>query len=561
MAAEAVLFDFENPAEAKDWTMLEPPESEFKEPAALVQATPAGATSGRSALMIIFAGGHLPAVSTKTLSVTDWMPYAVLRVDVTVDRPTVVGFRALQQKSARFTGWARQVTRWQKVVALKPGKTTVTGVLHPNEFSPLRADLGKVVAFDIFACDPAAGQTIFVDNIRLGTDLPAEFAPAPGIKTDLGVYPQPEPPKLPPAGGTIVDPTFGTTILRVTDETDGPSSTIAYSYWPTFNKDSTLFHLSSGGVAMLYRFDPKAFRILGKEPLFAKDPAFPGVGAFWEDSTWSGTDPKVLLCHAGPRLLAYNVETKKFTLIKDFSKDIPDQYLWQISRSTDDRVFGFTTKKNETYEETGCLVWRRDIDKIVLKQAAGALDEVQVDKTGRYCLIKTGQQGAGVIEARIVDLDTGKIEDLVDNEPDYSCGGHSDNGQGLVVAADNWRPATTFRRFATPHRHYMVMDAGSGHYSMLADDERWVLASLYGGEDAPPERWGTFAQEIYLMATDGSQRVRRLAHHFSAVKGYWDTPRANISRDGRFVAFTSNWARPGRFDVFILQVPDASKDR
>jgi hypothetical protein len=47
-----------------------------------------------------------------------------------------------------------------------------------------------------------------------------------------------------------------------------------------------------------------------------------------------------------------------------------------------------------------------------------------------------------------------------------------------------------------------------------------------------------------------------MAHHFSVYDGdYYESPRADISRDGRFVAFTSNWGVPGgRLDVFILKI-------
>ncbi|MCL5744312.1 MAG: Ig domain-containing protein, partial [Acidobacteria bacterium] len=37
---------------------------------------------------------------------------------------------------------------------------------------------------------------------------------------------------------------------------------------------------------------------------------------------------------------------------------------------------------------------------------------------------------------------------------------------------------------------------------------------------------------------------------------YWASPRADISKDGRFIAFTSNWGVPdGRTDVFVIRVP------
>ncbi|HKP87893.1 MAG TPA: Ig and FN3 domain-containing protein, partial [Blastocatellia bacterium] len=59
------------------------------------------------------------------------------------------------------------------------------------------------------------------------------------VITDKNVYPEPPAPALPAAGGTFRDPVFGTTIMRVTDERDGPFNVTNYSYYPSFNKDST----------------------------------------------------------------------------------------------------------------------------------------------------------------------------------------------------------------------------------------------------------------------------------------------------------------------------------
>jgi len=84
---------------------------------------------------------------------------------------------------------------------------------------------------------------------------------------------------------------------------------------------------------------------------------------------------------------------------------------------------------------------------------------------------------------------------------------------------------------------------------MLAEDERGAVVSFYGdGGD------GVFHREIVQLATDGSERVRRLAHHRSVFSEYYDSPRANASRDRCFVAFTSNWGGSGRRDVFVLNL-------
>jgi len=66
------------------------------------------------------------------------------------------------------------------------------------------------------------------------------------------------------------------------------------------------------------------------------------------------------------------------------------------------------------------------------------------------------------------------------------------------------------------------------------------------------------------IAMDGSQRIRRLFHHRSIVNeqspgtdGYWAEPKVTISRDGRYIAFTSNWGNSGRYDLFIARIEPA----
>ena len=379
---------------------------------------------------------------------------------------------------------------------------------------------------------------------------------SPGVKTDRAVYPEPPLPRLPKAGGTFSDPTFGTRIMRVTDEADGRFCNNAYSYWPSFNQNSTRFFIWCGDKPMLYRFHPDAFKISGKEPLFQKK-APSRYTPRWEDAIWSGTDPDVLFCHEGLNLWGYNVATRTYRLVKNFAAELPPGHLRQMSRSLDDNVFAFSLQDPQ-WKVTGFLAYRRDRDRMVLKQdARQGLDEVQLDKTGRYLVIKTGMQGKGRIEVRVADLKTGKMEELTDNQPDFAPG-HSDNGRGTIVGADNWKNRITFRKLSTPHQFHSLLDLRSDwsqdyHISMLANREGWALVSFYVGNNLPSS--GVFRNEILLVRIDGSQRVIRLAHHRTVYREYWDSPRANISRDGRFAVFTSNWGGSNRRDVFILKVP------
>jgi len=383
-----------------------------------------------------------------------------------------------------------------------------------------------------------------------------------GIKHDYGTYPVPPAPALPAAGGIVIDPTFETRIMRLTDANDGPNCINAYSYWPTFNINSTRLMVHNGIAPLLYQFDPVQFKILSKAVWDTPTPIGGSIG--WEDAIWSGSDPDVIYAHdnLGMHLWAYNVATKTYTQVFDLTDQYNrGDYLWQMSKAvTTDNVFAFT-RRDARYNVVGYLVWRRDRNQVVYDVTTNQLDEVQVDKSGRYLVVKTGQQGAGAIEVQVVDLKTLTVENLTDNGPDYAPG-HSDNGNRIVVGADNWRNQVTFRTLAHPHSLYTLISYESDwtqdyHISMLADNEKWVLLSSYSGETGTPD--GPFHDEIYQVATDGSGSVRRLAHHFSIYGGdYYASPRADISRDGRLIAFTSNWGiEGGRKDVFILKIPKA----
>ena len=375
--------------------------------------------------------------------------------------------------------------------------------------------------------------------------------------TDKNPRTIPSPPSLPAAGGTFVDPTFCQTIMRVTDANDGTDCHSFYSYWPTFNVDSTRFIYACDNNPRLGQFNPTSFSITSKGNLFDAGQLFLST----EDAIWSGSDANVLYGHEGPRLWAYNVVSRAYTQVKDFSAQIPSGgYVWQMSKSTDDNVFAFTVR-NSGDQAIGYLAWRKNPDTILRNDSLANIDEVQLDKTGRYLAVKA--DFGAPLDFRAIDLQTASMVTLTNGAPDYSPG-HSDNGQAIVVGYDNWLNRYTQRSYPTildpntPHAFSTVIDLNdwsqASHLSMLANNESWCVISNYTspGSDATGN---ALRQEIFQAATDGSQNVRRLAHHHSVYRDYYDTPRANISRDGKFIAFTSNWGSTTRRDVFFLKVP------
>lgn len=383
------------------------------------------------------------------------------------------------------------------------------------------------------------------------------------IITDLGIYPPPAPLALPAAGGSFTDPTFGTEILRVTDEADGTENEHGYSYWQCFNADNSIVYVYSvNGIKTLYDLDTAALTISNKRSAFPT--LIDGESPLGEDQIWDAENKNIIYCHTYKNIVAYNVSDNTYSIIKNLEGFIPNnEYVYQMSMSEDATKFAFSRKRLTDYNVSGYLVYDVTTDS-VYSITETHIDEVQLNKAGTYLWVKTDKQGEGVIQSQIINLATWEKEELTDNGPDFAPG-HGDVGLDFIVGADNWENRLLYRKFDNPHTFYSVWnfegDWGQDvHVSQLATNENWILISCYMASTGYPFS-GLIENEILQVSTDGLMSVRRLCHHQSDYIGsgnnYWASPRASISRDGRFVIFSSNWGNLDRTDVFIMKIPAA----
>jgi len=410
------------------------------------------------------------------------------------------------------------------------------------------------------------------------------------LKSDRNVYRKPPLPQLPRAGGKFIDPVFGTEIMRATDESDGPAPGLGtyYSHWPTFNADNTRLLIRKGhsGDAILKTFDPVNFRLgAGREVLLTEYPR--GFGLSWESSIWSHNNPEVIYTFAndlkgGMRLYAYNVVGKKFTLLKDFSflsRGRPD-YLHQMNMSADDDVFSWShMRTGHNGDPVAYLVWRRSSDKVLFDTPNTMdLNEVHIDKSGHWLNIPLNKPLPDGDAMEFLNLDTAALTKIVRGAPDYKPG-HGDLGTDCVVGFDAWGDGLTWRRLSAPHavRHVFFFRTAIGknggvtdwthdfHGTMLADNEDWITIATYHDPPATQIGSGIYDDEILQISLDGSERIRRVCHTRSVyddkteTTGYWSAPKPTISRDGRFIAFTSNWENSGRYDLFIVRIDPAPR--
>jgi hypothetical protein len=405
------------------------------------------------------------------------------------------------------------------------------------------------------------------------------------IRTDHRVYPKPPLPTLPRAGGKFTDPVFGTEIMRATDESDGaaPGLGTYYSHWPTFNSNNTRLLIRKGetGEAIIKQFDPVNFRLgAGYVTLPGALPA--GGGPEWESSIWSNTDPNIIYTFSGfydggMRLFSYNIATKTFRLIKDFKAlSGGNDYLKQMYMSADDDVFCWLHhRQGNEGEPIGYIVYKRSIDKVLFHNSArefvGGINEVHVDKSGKWLHIVIPTKQADGTSTRFLNLQTGEYQALrreVDHPP-----GHGDMGTETIIGFDNYTDGISLRNLNNVHsfKQMLTFNTVGGvvdwtndfHGTMLANDEGWITIGTYDDPDINLPDSGVFEDEIIQVALDGSQRIRRICHtrcsidNRSPATGYTATPKPTISKDGRFIAFTSNWEKSGRYDLFIARIEPA----
>jgi hypothetical protein len=372
--------------------------------------------------------------------------------------------------------------------------------------------------------------------------------------SDLGTHPEPALPALPAAGGTLLDTVFGTTIMRLTDANDGSDCRVEYSYWPTFNADSTKVKALcvTGGMdrTRIWNFNPATFQRGTQLPIM---PMLPHS----TDPIWSDTAPDVLYGHSTSNLLlSYNVVTQAMPTVKDFTSVVPSGgRIYQMSMSENDDRFAFTVT-NSSWQPVGYLVWDRSANAIVIQQTESGLDEVQIDKTGQYLTVvyTSGNVRVWNLTAMTSALLTWGVNGFF----------HHDSGRGTELTyAMPTGNGFAFRSLATPQTIIplltpaMVPGLNTGnktaHFSMRAADEAWGLISHYNNNGSAAS--APFDNEIFQVATNGSGQVRRIAHHRSIYNDYFDAPFATISKDGRLVSFSSNWGNAnGRRDVFVARI-------
>jgi hypothetical protein len=399
---------------------------------------------------------------------------------------------------------------------------------------------------------------------------------------------------VPSTRGRFIFPSpYNTEAVRLTEASDCNGSDcvrpVGYAYWSNINNhvgnDTMLIFLGlKGPGATLFSYNKRTGETRNRGAIFAgentHDWATLSSGEGWY---FSGTKPTALYINepGGSRLFRYDVLAHTWETVFDTAGQMPGKYIWQVHSSHDDRVHSFTVRDKRSYAMEGCAIYREDQRRFVYYARKGNdFDECQIDKSGKWLLIKEQLDGTAGEDNRVIDIDSNTERVL--HDPDGAAG-HSDLGYGYLVAEDNFnnRPGavrvwdfTKDLRGGQPNSPvqgqgtlvYQIADwmplaqhiAHGNSKPSLPLDQQVACASNGTAANAPR------ANEIVCFKLNGSLDTLVVAPTLGDVNAsgnggmdgdaYWKFPKGNLDITGEYFIWTTNGGT-NRNDAFIVKVP------
>jgi hypothetical protein len=420
--------------------------------------------------------------------------------------------------------------------------------------------------------------------------------------TDRNAYLKPALPALGPAGSHFIDPTFGSRLLRVTDENTRPGSpgrsfTVpSAAHQLAWNGSSDRFYVRSiDGTTIPYTFDASTMTASRIQPSSTGDGGL---------TIWSQVEPQFSFLSSNLLFGSRQDPSNDWPIIRQFDFNAltyGDILNLGQATSISPGTYAGALSSSATVPEKLCVLFGGDSqdrhykvavfeanpvapNPVILDSQASTitsngttsntniplgvfLHHAWIDQSGRYVMLYTVNEQP--VPYYVWDLSSNTITGV-----NINAGGHDATGFGWQINqacctttawdAAQWemralsQPQTTadlLNPVLTPQEIY------------LADHTSWnnaeagtlvpVLSSLYryynGTYNTTP--WRAWDDEIVAIQTNApgsATTVWRFAHHRSDVSYdgdpsralyFWYVPIAVISPNGRWAIFTSNWEK------------------
>ena len=408
---------------------------------------------------------------------------------------------------------------------------------------------------------------------------------------DRDVREKPALPTLGPAGSSLTDPSFGTTITRVTDAALGGSSwrVPSNAHVAAWNADASRFYLIGPTGKQIFALEGGAVR------------PFCPVSSQCEP-TFSRNDPTRLYGVGGPVTRTIQAITLGESGVADTSAwldldtlGLPDlveprTYVGGMVSADGAVAIFFGGAGQDAHHYAGVLLegdsdFAYVIDTLTEPGCGFLLHSIAIDHSGRFVVLYPVQ--AKPFHMVIWDTAAGTFTPVTE-----APWGHDTQGYGLEINHDTqpngqewdagqWvirslEQLDTCRDLITPvlrPKETYLDDHASWHNAKPDGPSLPVITATYRYGGGAPVPWRAWDDEVIAIATEGPSIVYRFCHHRSDARDegnpentyFWYQPIPSVDPSGRFVLFTSNWEKSlgadpndagrSRQDVFLVALP------
>jgi hypothetical protein len=387
-----------------------------------------------------------------------------------------------------------------------------------------------------------------------------------------------------PARGRFTFPApYGTTGIRITNGADCGGGDcvnyVGYSYWRNINNhagsDTMLIFLGldrqrGGGGPTLFSYHKNTGETRNLGPLFSGDSPFSwSSGEGWY---FSATRPNTLYINDSTRLIRYDVVSKSMETVFDVRDHLgADRRIKQIHSSSDDRVHSATVQDG-SWNMVGCVAYSEKTGRAHYIARKGDYDECQIDRSGRYLLLKENVDGQDGEDNRIIDLESTTEYVFYDRD---GAAGHSDLGYGYLLAEDNmystpgaarvWQLGQDIRGAGQGTVVYNLTSweapAGLGHISHTNARPGVPISQQMACSSSAERANLPRVNEIVCFRLDGSRTALIVAPNMTDLNAsgggsddYSKRPKGNLDPTGEYFIWTANMGT-NRADAFVVRIP------
>jgi len=341
------------------------------------------------------------------------------------------------------------------------------------------------------------------------------------------IYDGPKPvPPLPRPGyrQSVIDPTFGTKITRISGDEMNPSKPSRlqhhYSKDQAWNCDMTLIKLHLAEFIL----DAKTYQVVNKQ-------------SSKNEPKWSTVDPDIIFYVRGNQFRKWNVRTNADTLLHAFPEGDISIGNWEGNISIGDRY---------VLLNVGTLVIGYDIKNDVViaqKDLGGPRDWVSMSQSGNY-IVATGEPS---LPGRYVyDLNLNLLRKIF-NKGEHGDLGYDAAGNEVYAQMCPMRMARLDNGVVTdlvknPSPFWFCGHLGTRNNLRPG----WALVTTNSGD-----------REIFAVKLDNSNIVQRFAHTRTTEATYDSQAKGVISPDGSKVMWNSDWGG-GTVYAYVAEMPGNS---